>query len=677
MLGKFKNSIAFGFTATVLLILIVGQGALWMWFLFVQKDRIEREVEHKASMTAAFLANVSAEAIINNNLPGLMRYTNVIITDEDIITVRVLDSEGKLLALANSTVTNAQDDRTQYPFMVPWKNSLDHHIMYEGKRLGTVELTYSGKRANEFIMDLLTVPPMVQALVFCLIIIAVYFMFQRMVGTPIALLSEHIEKITAGDLRVRVPEMQGNELGTIAEGLQYLVERFSATVKRLNTTYGHVDDMVQNINRTFENTSTLIKHQSVSIDAIAKSIKRANESQQHIIENTDQVAVFSNENVAALLQMKASADEIVTNMEELHGASEKSYSIVSEMSRTSEGMLDKTQDVLTSVENTSASVEEIMASVREVERNAKESSGLAEKVRDEAAHRGVVVVAEAIRKMEYISSHVQMAVDIVQRLEERSKDVQRILSVIKEINEQTNLLSLNAAILAEQAGEYGAGFSVVADEMRALSTRTATYTKDISSIIKTTIAEIKDVRSVIDNGMKRVVEGSAQVYDVGETMSSILESAHESANMAMLIARATEDQAKALLHIEESVIEINKMAFDMTTAMEGQTKNATFMLDRVSEVRETADSAMRSSSEQAKGIKVITGNIEVVSERVEGITQETIGQQKLGFDIQGAAEEIRSSGQHAIHETESVMNSLLKLHEEVLMLKQELARFRT
>ena len=79
---------------------------------------------------------------------------------------------------------------------------------------------------------------------------------------------------------------------------------------------------------------------------------------------------------------------------------------------------------------------------------------------------------------------------VVSRLGERSVAIGKILNVIEDVAEQTNLLALNAAILAAQAGEYGKGFSVVAAEIRELSERTASSTRDIANLIRSVQEEV-------------------------------------------------------------------------------------------------------------------------------------------------------------------------------------------
>ncbi|NIM45732.1 MAG: hypothetical protein GTO54_08960, partial [Nitrososphaeria archaeon] len=292
-----------------------------------------------------------------------------------------------------------------------------------------------------------------------------------------------------------------------------------------NGTSKSVAEAAGNLSAGFDGVGDDISRQSKSTDDIVSSLKQASEAFRDITESTDKLSEFSSDNVSFLLEVKSTSDEIVSNTNKMFRAVEDSYSVVAEMSQTSKVVTSSSQDVLSSVDETLASIEEIRASIKEVERNAKESSALAARVREMAAAEGTLVVADAIEGMENISSTVNNAVKMVESLGTRSADIQKMLQVIREVTEQTNLLSLNAAILAEQAGEFGKGFAVVADEMRALSDRTAASTKEIAGVTNTIQEEIAGVMFSIKEGMEMVNAGEALVYKVGESMGAILEAA--------------------------------------------------------------------------------------------------------------------------------------------------------
>src|SRR6202008_3953501 len=101
----------------------------------------------------------------------------------------------------------------------------------------------------------------------------------------------------------------------------------------------------------------------------------------------------------------------------------------------------------------------------------------------------------------------------------------KILNVTKGVAEQPNLLALNAAILAAQAGEYGKGFSVVAAEIRDLSERTASSTRDIANLIRGVQDEVENALRVTSAGSSLVEDGVTLSHEAGKALNNILDSA--------------------------------------------------------------------------------------------------------------------------------------------------------
>ncbi|KKM97217.1 hypothetical protein LCGC14_1170340, partial [marine sediment metagenome] len=361
-LGPVKNSIAFSLTLIIIFIFIIGQGSLWLWFLFTQKDMYGDMLHDRAKMAARMLSATAQEYVIKGDLPSLEKAVSRIAEDKIIISVKVFDADGTMLAGAS---TGIEESAALNPLYVPWKSEVRSPIMKGSQQVGEVEVFYSGREANNAMFWLLSTPPVAQGFVFLVIVALIYIFTYLKIGKPIGILSDRLERITSGDLTVGIPEMDENELGAIADGLRYLVQRFSATVRRMNSLASNVIETIVGISSSFENSMEMVKKQSISTDEIALTVKNSLDSQKKISENTEQLTGISSENVSALMEVKASEDEIVGHMGSLYGATEKSYSIVSEMVDTTAKVNENVQQVLTSVENTSASVEEIIASVKE------------------------------------------------------------------------------------------------------------------------------------------------------------------------------------------------------------------------------------------------------------------------------------------------------------------------
>lgn len=671
---RFRDSIVGNFIIAVLMVLVVGQGVLWFWFMFFQKSHNVRMLQDKILSTGNHVADMSATAIKEGGFQGIEHLLQRVVAGKDILGIRVKNLDGGVLIEKGEF--SRKKSSTLNPLFVPDVMVMEIPVRDGAREVGSVVISYSGDMVNDSMWLFLMVPPIGQLLVFVLMAIAIYVFFQKKLGKPLMLLNDKIELITAGNLTVEIPKMGIGELDVIAGGLKFLIAKLSSTVLKLNSTADNVAMAIKQLNLTFGNVIAGVQKESSAITSIADSFSKASGSQIEITRGTEKLSEFTSENVTSLLEMKATADEIVSSTGKLFEASENSYSIVAEMLQTAKTMNENSQSVLASVQDTSSAVEQITVSVKEVENNAKRSSELAENVRKCAADEGLTSVAGAVEGMNKISDKVKYSVDIVRRLGARSNDIEKMLTVIKEVTEQTNLLSLNAAILAAQAGEYGKGFSVVSDEIQALSDRTAASAKEISGIVKTIKAEINEAVVSIESGMHMVDEGGVLVNKAGESMGTIVEAAQGAARMTGMIERATEEQAKGLRQVSMSVEEIKAMAGQMAKSTDEQYKGSEFMLERGGDVKDVAEAVKKGTEEQAAGTRIISRNLELASERINEINQAAMDQRKFNEGITSHMDKIKESGESTLKDVETVSVSLGILQEEIDMLRKEMETFK-
>jgi methyl-accepting chemotaxis protein len=346
---------------------------------------------------------------------------------------------------------------------------------------------------------------------------------------------------------------------------------------------------IKQVDQAYTSVAEGITTQTNAVKNIISSVQRATESQAEISDSTEKLSSFSAENVSALLEVKGTSEEIALSVQRLFKATEDSYSVVLQMNQAAKAIAENAGSASSAVEDTSASVEEVGASVREVEEHASLSSKLAEKVQEITSAAGMMSVVNAVEGMENISQEVKKSAEIIQRLGVRSGDIEKILSVIKDVTEQTNLLSLNAAILAAQAGEYGKSFSVVADEIRALSERTSSSTREIGGIVKTIQQDIKDAVYTIDSVQEKVEEGNSLVMNVGAALREILNAAIQSTEMTKAIERATEEQSLGLKQITAAIDDIRKMMGSVAKSTKEQDNALSYLLEGTGEVKEVAE----------------------------------------------------------------------------------------
>ena len=188
------------------------------------------------------------------------------------------------------------------------------------------------------------------------------------------------------------------------------------------------------------------------------------------------------------------------------------------------------QNQAASLEETSASLEEITATVRHSADNAKQASQLATGSKDSAEH-GQHVVASAVSAMAEINA--------------ASSRISDIISSIDEIAFQTNLLAVNAAVEAARAGEEGRGFAVVATEVRSLAQRSA--------------ASAKEIKSLIQDSLRKVQKGTELVNLSGETLQGIVGSVKRVTDIVGEIAAAAGEQSTGIEQVNTAMSQMDRV----------------------------------------------------------------------------------------------------------------------
>lgn len=211
------------------------------------------------------------------------------------------------------------------------------------------------------------------------------------------------------------------------------------------------------------------------------------------------------------------------------------------------------------LQQTLATVQELSASTEEVAMSARTGAGAARQA-DQLATEGREAVALAQVEMDRIKQTVQETGRTVVELSQRTGKITRIVDVIEKIANETNMLSLNAAIEAARAGDAGRGFAVVAGEVRRLSEQSGRQAKQIAEVIREIQQEIKAAGTRMQDSLQAVSAGSSVVARAGQALQAIVTAADQVSEMVGQISAAATQQAEGSRQIVDVSSSLSSLA---------------------------------------------------------------------------------------------------------------------
>lgn len=271
------------------------------------------------------------------------------------------------------------------------------------------------------------------------------------------------------------------------------------------------------------------------------------------------------------------------------------HQINSAMSQVSQGTISQNEQV----SRTHESLGSLLKNIDDVSNDAKRGSEAAEAAATQA-NAGTEAVEKTLASMKSIKDSVTDTARTVEKLGQHSEKINIIIRLIGGIAYQIKLLGINAAIEAAHAGQYGAGFSVVAGEIRSLAERTAQATREITDLVASVKSGIEEVEKVMGGGLQKVSHGATLAEEAGKVLGEI---------------RQNVEGNKSRLHkIALAITEIQSFSHQVGTVMES--------VANVSEENAAAiEEVSASTREMTSQLREITGLAESLNRMAEAEQQ--------------------------------------------------------
>ncbi len=437
------------------------------------------------------------------------------------------------------------------------------------------------------------------------------------VGTTERLNAE-VLRVRSGDLRSGSTIGADDELGELGRTFRGMTGALHATLQRVAGAADRVDEAAGQVSQVGASVGEASAGQVSSLERAAASTAAINRQVFGIAESSEALTRSVEEASSSVLELGAAAEELHQTSQSLNGQVDAVSSSIEQMVRSVSHVTESTQVLAEAALETSSSLEEMGRSMGEVDGHALESARLSGRVL-ELAEAGRTRMRRSSEGMESIRAATEAARGVIQGLSGRVADIGKVVDVIDDVADETNLLALNAAIIAAQAGEQGRAFSVVADEIKDLADRVLSSTKEIAALIGSVQDESARAGQAIELGTARVRDGMELSNSVGAALEEITSAARDCGQRTQEIVTVVHEHARATQHAGQLMERVNGRVDEIRTAAAEQANAHQVVLRSTHLMRDVAHQTQRTAEEQARGSARIRDGMEVVCDVVERI----------------------------------------------------------
>ena len=446
-----------------------------------------------------------------------------------------------------------------------------------------------------------------------LMFIAATWFLARDVVTPLHELRGLAKQMAEGKFEAEARVFSDDEVGQLADSFGDTRANLRRLLGRVGGSGATITDGVRVITGGTESLLLRSRDQADIIESSSMAVENVRGGISSVLGAADTVSELTHDASSRSLELQASSEEVARSMDYLFQSVEKTSSSTTEMNASMVEMSNRTNVLAGIGDEVLSFVSEMDSTIAELRSSSHATAEIAQRVREEAEAGGAAVhrTVEGINASQELTNSTAEVLDELQR---SVGQISQILTVIEEVANRTNLLSLNAAIIAAQAGEHGAGFTVVADEIRLLAERTRGSTKEISTIIKAVQGGSRTAVLKMHEGIVRVQQNVDLANEATTSLRRIVDSSTNSYEMATKISRALEDQASASRHLHEVTSRMSDHIAEINRATREQARGTELLAQESERVRDIAAQVRNATDEQSAAGRGITTALERIAE---------------------------------------------------------------
>jgi methyl-accepting chemotaxis protein len=492
---------------------------------------------------------------------------------------------------------------------------------------------------------------------------------------PFRTLGRAADRIAGGDLTASPPSLTRDEMGLLATDFRRMAAGLRSLLRDVRLANEEVAQGARETAGIAERVRAGALEQHGTVLSVGGAVEAMEGSMGQVTRGIDALQAFVEMTTTVVGETASAFEEVRRKGADLERAVETTLADVARLAAAGREAEKQLQELESMAGDAGNSLGQVRSSAANMEQTAGEGESNAEQVA-QMAERASGVVLETVHGIETLRAAVGDAHRRIMALGRRSDDIQQVVVFIADVAGRTNLLSLNASIIASQAGEHGRAFSVVADQIRELAAQISRSTKSIGDIIHSVREEVEATTALIDRGDALAGEGVQLARNSYEALSQIQRSTATEREAAAGMRIAAESHAASTREVARLVQAIADGSRAVTTAVQMVGRSVGGVDAVARNVGAMADELTRALDGQVGGAGRQLENVG----RLEAMIGDTIHAAKDHADAnRKVRESLRSlSARAAEHETAvaGLFSVAEQLGREARALQEKIGRFR-
>jgi methyl-accepting chemotaxis protein len=462
--------------------------------------------------------------------------------------------------------------------------------------------------------------------------LALYERFSRGERGQTEALRGALQTLARGDVASPITSGRVGGDGELAADLERVREAMALSMRQLGDLGTRVENLPERVAAALGEAERDADDQEAAVEETASLFANINTSIRGINVEVENLARSNEETAASIQEMGTAVEQVAQSAVNLQESVEGSTASIHQMGASIRRVAESSDEVQQVAQETAAATTEMDRAIQEVGEHVRGASDMTQRV-SESADQGSEAVNATINGIAIIRDQTLKAKRALEGLAERIDEIGQIATVIGGISDETNLLSLNAAIIAAQAGEHGKAFAVVAGQVKTLAQRTSVSAKQIEEMIRTVQEGSANAVQAMGEGIESVESGVQRSRVAGESLEAIRTSASEANGQVAEISRATEEQARNSKHVasaanrvSENVDHISRAMSEQSTASEALLRSANTYLDMCRQMAQAME-------EQRSTGRYITANSQAITDLIRSIQANTASHEEASRQV--------------------------------------------